>query len=95
MCSLIQAIHVNGELTNEFMTGNLKVFGEVKENSLTEKIGKQFITNSGHCPAPDLPIFDDQVNQPGDLASQAIDLATQNLGRRKFRRSGRQLRYYL
>lgn len=89
-------MYINGEIPSLSVVGNLKVFGETKKNSLKEKIRKQFLKNREHCPLPELPVINGQNNQPTDAISQAIGTlgqgALQNLGRRKFRRSGRQLR---
>ena len=73
------------------IVGTLEVLGEVKPNSLKEKIMKQFRNNIEHCSVPDLKVPGSQNNGAINTFNQLIESIN---GRRTSRRSGRQLRYY-
>ena len=72
------------------IVGTLEVFGDVKPNSLKEKIMKRFRNNIEHCSVPYLTVPGSQNNGAVNSFNQLIETIK---GRQISRRSGRQLRY--
>ena len=77
-------------MDTEVIVGTLEVFGEIKENSLIEKIRNQNKNSMEHCPAQKPIVSNNQNNQLTEIVSQTFGTKQ---GRRVSRRSGRQLRY--
>ena len=77
-------------MDTEVIVGTLEVFGELKKNSLNEKIRNQHRNSMKHCPAQELIVSNNQNSQLAEIISQTFGTKQ---GRRVSRRSGRQLRY--
>ena len=77
-------------MDTEVIVGWLEVFGEVKKNSLKEKIRNQNKNSMKHCPAQEPIVSNNQNNQLAEIVSQTFG---RKQGRSVTRRSGRQLRY--
>ena len=77
-------------MDTEVIVGTLEVFGELKKNSLNEKIRIQNKNSMKHCPAQEPIVSNSQNSQLAEIASQTFGTIQ---GRRVYRRSGRQLRY--
>ena len=77
-------------MDTEVIVGWLEVFGEMKKNSLKEKIRNQNKNSMKHCPAQEPLVSNNQNNQLAEIVSQTFG---RKQGRSVTRRSGRQLRY--
>ena len=77
-------------MDTKVIVGRLEVFGEIKENSLIEKIRNQNKNSMEHCPAQEPIVSNNQNSQLAEIVSQTFGTKQ---GRRVSRRSGRQLRY--
>ena len=77
-------------MNTEVTVGTLEVFGEMKKNSLNERIRNQNRNSMKHCPAPEHIASNNQNSQLAEIVSQTFGTKK---GRRVSRRSGRQLRY--
>ena len=77
-------------MDTEVIVGTLEVFGELKKNSLNEKIRNQNRNSMKHCPAQELIVSNNQNSQLAEIISQTFGTKQ---GRRVSRRSVRQLRY--
>ena len=77
-------------MDTEVIVGWLEVFGEMKKNSLKEKIRNQNKNSMKHCPAQEPIVSNNQNNQLAEIVSQTFG---RKQGRSVTRRSGRQLRY--
>ena len=77
-------------MDTEVIVGKLEVFGEMKKNSLNEKIRNQNKNSMKHCPVQEPIVNNNQNSQLAEIVSQTFGTKQ---GRRVSRRSGRQLRY--